>query len=81
MNHLADQQAYPGFGGSVRVAAVEEVFRDLTVGADYLGPAIITGAGPGGGPHVKLRDKSLALLDEFFSYNSEFTGGLWVAGS
>jgi hypothetical protein len=42
---------------------------------------IITGAGPGGGPHVKIFDgASLALLRSFFPYDASFTGGVFVAG-
>jgi hypothetical protein len=41
---------------------------------------IITGAGPGGGPHVKVfSGANLALLDSFFAYGSNFTGGVFVA--
>jgi hypothetical protein len=62
----------PGFTGGVRVAA-----GDLTGNgrAD-----IITGAGPGGGPNVKVfRASDLALLQSFFAYDAAFTGGVYVA--
>jgi len=64
----------PSFRGGVRVAAgdVEGNGR-----AD-----IITGAGPGGGPHVKVfsaANGSLTLLRSFFAYAATFTGGVYVA--
>jgi serralysin len=63
--------AYPGFFGGVRVAA-----NDLNGdGRDD----IITGAGPGGGPHVRAFDgQTLAQLDSFFAYSAFFTGGVFV---
>jgi hypothetical protein len=60
------------FAGGVRVAAGD-------VNGD--GHAdIITGAGPGGAPHVRVfNGLNLALLTEFFAYGSSFTGGVYVA--
>jgi hypothetical protein len=64
-----------GFTGGARVAA-------LDVNGD--GKAdIITGAGPGGGPNVRIFDGgSGALLpnvqDNFFAYDPAFTGGVFV---
>jgi hypothetical protein len=61
------------FVGGVRVAAAD-------VNGD--GKAdLITGAGPGGGPHVKVFDGSnTGLLASFFAYSPTFTGGVFVAG-
>jgi hypothetical protein len=62
----------PGFGGGVRVAAGD---------IDGDGKAdIITGAGPGGGPHVKVfSGANGAMIRSFFAYASSFTGGVYVA--
>jgi len=59
------------FSGGVRVAA-----------ADVTGDGaadIITGAGPGGGPHVRAFDgTSLALLESFFAFDPSVRGGVYV---
>jgi hypothetical protein len=66
--------AYGGaFGGGVRVGA-----------ADLSGNGrvdILTGAGPGGGPHAQALDGStLATVDSFFAYNASFGGGIFIGG-
>lgn len=60
------------FTGGVNVAAGD---------TDGDGSAeIITGAGPGGGPHVKaFRGTDNDLLQSFFAYESTFKGGVSVA--
>ena len=61
------------FTGGVRVAAGD-------VNGDGFAD-IITGAGPGGGPHVKVFDGTqLNLLHSFFAYEANFTGGVFVGG-
>jgi len=60
------------FTGGVRVAA-----GDLN--GDGVAE-IITGAGAGAGPHVKVFDgKGGGTLMSFFAYNPSFTGGVFVA--
>lgn len=75
IRELASFYAYDAnFRGGVNVAS-----GDLDgVGADE----IITGAGTGGGPHVKAfnraTDGSLNTVSSFMAYDSSFTGGVTV---
>ena len=39
---------------------------------------IITGAGPGGGPHVRVFNKDGELINQFFAYDANFYGGITV---
>ena len=60
------------FTGGVRVAAGD-------VNGDGFDD-IITGAGPGAGPHVRVFDgTSGAMLRSFFTYDPAFRGGVYVA--
>ena len=62
----------PAFGGGVRVA-VGDVTGDGVVD-------IITGAGPGGGPHVRIWDGvDHHEVAGFFAYDPAFPGGVNVA--
>jgi uncharacterized repeat protein (TIGR01451 family) len=60
------------FTGGVRVASAD-------VNHDYI-PDIITGAGPGGGPNVRaFSGASYAKIRDFYAYEANFTGGVYVA--
>jgi hypothetical protein len=61
----------PGFRGGVFVASAD---IDGDGASD-----IITGAGPGGGPHVKVFNGRGALLASFMAYDPDFRGGVTVA--
>jgi hypothetical protein len=75
----------PGFGGGVSVGAAD-------LNGDGVAD-IITGAGPGGGPHVKVVNGTdltnlqpngeiadAALLDSFYAFSQTFAGGVFVGG-
>jgi autotransporter-associated beta strand protein len=62
-----------GFTGGVNVG-VADINGD---GVDE----IVVGAGPGGGPNVKVFDGNARLLTSFFAYDPGFHGGVKVAGA
>ena len=60
-----------GFTGGVKVAAGD---------FDHDGKAeIVTGAGAGGGPHVRVFKPDGALVSQFFAYNQNVKGGVNIA--
>jgi hypothetical protein len=60
------------FRGGVRVAACDVNGDGRT--------DVVTGAGPGGGPHVRVFDGVTGTeLASFFAYDTGFTGGVFVA--
>jgi hypothetical protein len=63
----------PAFSGGVRVGIV----RDAD--GDGLADLIVV-AGPGGGPHVKVRSGTGATISSFFAYDAFFSGGLFASG-
>jgi hypothetical protein len=67
----AEWMAYdPKFTGGVHVAA--GALRDAST------PDVVTGAGAGGGPHVKLWSLDGAEGPGAMVYDPKFTGGVWV---
>jgi hypothetical protein len=66
------------YDGSFRGGVSISVARIDTVDSR---PDIITGAGTGGGPHVKVFDGATgATIASFLAYDPTFTGGVSVAG-
>ena len=67
--------AYGGtFTGGVRVGLVP----DANGGA----ADIVTGTGPGGGPHAKvLNESGTTAIDSFFAFDPTFLGGVFVGGA
>jgi uncharacterized protein (TIGR03118 family) len=63
------------FVGGVRVGGTGDINGDGRA-------EVVTGAGPGGGPHLKVFDdgNGLAVLDSFFALDAAFRGGLFVNG-
>jgi phosphodiesterase/alkaline phosphatase D-like protein len=71
-NLMKQFNAFPGFNGSVSVA-----YGDLNNDGVK---DIVAGAGPGGGPHVKVFDGlSGKEIVSFFAYDASFRGGVNVA--
>ena len=78
---LQEHASFPAYGtefnGGVRVA-VGDVNGDGS-------PEILTGAGPGAGPHVKVFSGNASLqqppllLHSFFAFDPRFQGGVYVA--
>jgi hypothetical protein len=51
---------------------------DVTGTGDY---ALVVGAGPSCGPHVRVLDAlTLTELDSFFAYDAHFQGGVFGGG-
>jgi fibronectin-binding autotransporter adhesin len=70
---VANFLAYdPAFGGGVTVGVAD---------VDGSAPAeVITGAGPGGGPHVEAFAADGTLKASLIAYDLGFTGGVFVSG-
>ena len=62
---------YDDFGGGANVAAGN---LDKDTAIEY-----VTGAGPGGGPLVKVLEKDGKVNKQFYAYGTSFTGGVDVA--
>ncbi|MCA9073077.1 MAG: FG-GAP repeat protein, partial [Planctomycetaceae bacterium] len=72
--YLPSINAFPGFGGPIRVATGD-------VNNDGI-PDVITGAGPGGGPHIKVFDgKDGQPIGSFFAFDARFSGGVHIAAA
>jgi hypothetical protein len=62
-----------GFTGGVRVGAA---LGELNSNTNTNPPYLLTAAGPGGGPQVSLFDSNLNIVDAFFAFQENFTGGV-----
>ncbi|MFM7097108.1 MAG: beta strand repeat-containing protein [Gemmataceae bacterium] len=63
----------PAFTGGIRVGAALGAFNNLT---NTYPPYLLVAAGPGGGPQVSLFDSNLNIVDAFFAFPENFTGGV-----
>jgi hypothetical protein len=65
----------PKFSGGVRVATVD-VHGDAPHAY-----AVVTAAGPGGGPHVQAFENcSATAVDSFMAFDPNFRGGVYISG-
>jgi hypothetical protein len=77
-NELGTQQttafdAYPSFTGGERVTTTDRDFDDKA--------EIVTGAGPGGGPHVRVwNGTGTVTYASYFAFDPNFDGGIDVGG-
>ena len=62
------------FRGGVRVAT-----GDVKIGARDYGKEIITAPGVGGGPHIRVFNRSSDLKMEFFAYGDQYRGGVQIS--
>jgi hypothetical protein len=81
----ADLTPYPGFGGGASVTGAE-IDAGPPRGLNGYHDEIVTGAGPGGGPHVKVFESSMSsgsdeytVISQFMAYDPGFHGGVDVA--
>lgn len=61
----------PHFRGGVQIAVADTNQDQIS--------EIITGAGPGGGPHLRVFDQTGRIKSEFMAYAENFPGGVEVA--
>lgn len=61
------------FTGGVRVGAALGALNNIT---NTYPPYLLVAAGPGGGPQVSLFDSNLNIVDAFFAFQENFTGGV-----
>ncbi len=74
INSTTNYQPFPGWKGDIRVAT-GDVNGDGVLD-------IICGVGPGGGPRVVVIDGSNGeILTDFFAFEENFTGGVYVAAA
>ena len=79
---LLDSPSAPFIGTGARIAVAN--FRGEGSGIDTLSfPQIVTGAGPGGGPHVEALGfaANWGVVRSFFAFDMHFTGGVSVAAA
>jgi hypothetical protein len=70
----------PHFTGGVFVAASSTGYLTGSGFDAMFLPAIVTAAGAGGGPHVRVfAYPNLAIVRQFYAYDRHFTGGVRVA--
>ena len=84
LNQADDIDAFnPGMEGQLgrgRVNAYATIdYAYSQLGTLHQSYYIITGAGPGGGPHVRVFDSAGLPISGFFAYGENFRGGVQVA--
>jgi subtilisin family serine protease len=74
--------AYPGKLGAGRLNAFKTVIAAIQFSPQTIAAVdkfIITAAGPGGGPHVRVFDLAGNVSLQFFAYDADFAGGVYAS--
>ncbi len=77
--HISAPLDYPKLPNEILPYGNFKGGASVAVGNFGNGATIVTGAGPGGGPHVKIMNDAGLVINQFFPYPAAFKGGVHIA--
>ncbi|MDZ4241863.1 MAG: M23 family metallopeptidase, partial [Candidatus Omnitrophota bacterium] len=80
--HISQPVNHPALPGELLPYGVFQGGSNIATGEFDGDPAtreLVTGAGPGGGPHVRIFSEEGELLNQFMAFHPDFRGGVDVA--